>query len=122
MRTLDYLRGHRIWFVPSFSVWGESDAVELFYLGLEEIEGDKRVSFGSTTLGGRAQDVFYSDLVDFRGNRLPSVLNSPKIIIRAQSPWNGFIVNQESNSGFRIARDSAASGPILTDLFIIEMD
>lgn len=122
MRTLDYLRGHRIWFVPNFSVWGESDATELLYLAVESIDGDARVSFGAITLDGKAQDVLYSDLTDFRGNQLPSVINSPRVIIRPQSSSGAFVVNQESNSGFRIARDKTAPDAVMADLFIIEMD
>jgi hypothetical protein len=67
------------------------------------------------------QDVLFGELVDYRGNELPAEINSPRVMVRAQTPAGAFIINQESNTGVRIARDPEAAGPVPVDLLIFEM-
>jgi hypothetical protein len=121
MDTMSYLRGRRLWVVADILVWGTANAAEFHFLGVENIAGQTRVNYGSVLLGGGTQELLFADLVDFRGNHLPAAINQPKVFVRARSANQAFVMGEESASGFRIARDGAAPGPVRVDLFIYEM-
>jgi hypothetical protein len=121
MQSINYLRGRRLWVVRNFQIWGTSDATRFYYLGVENIDSTNRLMFGTTGIGGSVQDVKFSNLIDFRGNNLPASISSPKIIIRYRSTYAAFLIGDESDAGFRIARDNNAPGPVRVDLFIYEM-
>jgi len=121
MQSLTYLRGRRLWVVPDFAVWGLEHDVEVFYLGVENVESEGRMLFGASTIGGAAQQVAFADLVDWRGNHLPETIGAPRVLIRPRSAHGAFVVGEESDQGFRIARDPSAVGPIGVDLFVFEM-
>jgi hypothetical protein len=121
MQSLSYLRGRRLWVVRNFLIWGTADESRLFYLGVEDIDSTSRIMFGVNGTGGSIQDVQFLNLIDFKGNHLPPVIKSPKVIIRFRSPYSAYLIGEESNSGFRIARDNNAPGPVSVDFFIFEM-
>ncbi len=121
MHALTYLRGRRLWFVREYTVWGLADDAELLYLGLEQIDSTGRLMFGKSTIGGAAQNALFGDMVDFRGNRLPTSITSPRVVPRPRSPHAVYMIGEESDTGFRIARDPDSPGPIATDLFVFEL-
>ncbi len=121
MDTLSYLRGRRLWVVPEVLIWGKSDNAQFHFITVANIDGQPRASYCHILMGGETQEIFYSDLVDFRGNNLPASISHPKIIIQPRSSDTAFLVGAESNAGFRIARSNAASGAVKVDLFIYEM-
>ena len=119
---LSDILSHRIWFVPDVVVWGVSGFGEVAFLSLEQVGSDKTVLFGSFNVGDGSQVISFADLVDYRGNTLPATINTPRILIRSHSPDAVFIVGTESDSSFKIARDSESSEPVTVDLFILEME
>lgn len=121
MQALTYLRGHRIWFIREYNVWGLADDAELLYLGLENVDSTGRLMFGFTSVGGAAQNILFGEMIDFRGNRLPASMNSPKVIARSRSPHAVYLIGDESNTGFRVARDPGAPGPLAADFFVFEL-
>jgi len=121
MQALTYLRGRRVWFIREYTVWGLADDTDLLYLGLENVDSTGRLMFGITPIGGEVQNISFGDLVDFRGNHLPSSIHSPRVIPRSRSAHSAYLVGDESDTGFRIARDPEASGPIVTDLLVFEL-
>ena len=121
MDTLTYLKSRRMWVIRDFSVSGLASDAELYYLIAEEVDSSTRLGFGLISAGDSSQGVNFADLTDFKGNSLPSTINSPRIIAVSRSEYNAFIVGNESNSGFKIARDANAPGPIEVDLFVFEM-
>ncbi len=121
MQALTYLRGRRLWFVRDYSIWGLADDAELLYLGLENVDSAGRLMFGLSSVGGAAQNILFGEMIDFRGNHLPASINSPRVIARSRSHHAVYLIGEESNSGFRIARDPDAPGPLMTDLFIFEL-
>ncbi len=118
---LETLTARRVWFVPDFMVWGVAGPGELEYLALEQIGSEQSIYFGSATLDDGPQEVSFADLTDHRGNSLPATIHSPRIYPRSKSVDTVFIVGAESSSSFQIARDPASTGPVLTDLLIVEM-
>ena len=121
MNSLMYLRGRRMWVVRDYSVWGLKDDAEIFYLGAEVVNSVGRLMFGSSIIGGLEQNVNFSDLVDWKGNSLPETINAPRVIFRPRSKYNVFLIGDESSTGFRVARDPSATGPVTAELFIFEM-
>ena len=122
MDALNYLRGRRLWHVPDFLVWGLADEALFYYLGVERVDSNDRVMFGMSGVGDSAQDVMFSDLVDFRGNNLPDTIASPRVLVRFRSEYSAYVIGEESGAGFRVARDPFAPGPVRVDLFVYEMD
>lgn len=121
MNSICYLRGRRLWVVRSLQIFGTADEARFLYLGIEYVDTTNRVMFGTTGIGGAVQDVRFSDLIDFRGNNLPATIKSPKVLVRFRSPYVAYLIGEESDSGFRMARDNSSPGPICVDLFIYEM-
>ncbi|MCP4703142.1 MAG: hypothetical protein GY865_00910 [candidate division Zixibacteria bacterium] len=107
--------------MSNFQVYGTADEIRFMYLGVENVDSTNRIMFGTTGIGGAVQDIRYADLIDYRGNSLPETINSPKVMIRFRSSHPAYLVGEESDSGFRMARDINAPGPISVDLFIYEM-
>jgi hypothetical protein len=121
MQTLNYLKSRRLWVVRDIMIHGLASDAEFYYLAGETVDSTNRLMFGTGNIGGAAQDILFADLTDFRGNNLPVSIESPRILIRPRSPYPAYLIGEESNSGFRIARDPKAPGPINVDLFIYEM-
>jgi hypothetical protein len=119
--SLHTLTARRAWFVPNFMVWGIAAPGELEYLAVENVNGTLSIYFGMSSLDDGPQTVSYADLVDHRGNSLPAIIKSPRIFPRAKSTDTVFVVGSESNSCFQIARDPETTGPVTTDLLIVEM-
>jgi len=119
--TLDYLRGRRTWVVPNFVVWGDWSLASFFLLYTEVGETSKRVILARNNLGGLDQTVSFSDLYDFRGNKLPQMITSPKVMVMPKNEVNCFVVGPETDTGFRIAKFSGSQKTGLVDLTIMEM-
>jgi len=119
--TLDYLRGRRTWVVPNFVVWGDWSLASFLLLYTEMGETSKRVMLAKNNLGGLDQMVNFSNLYDFRGNQLPEVITSPKVIVMPKNEVNCFVVGTETDTGFRIARFSGSEKTGLVDLMVVEM-
>lgn len=121
MQSLYYLRGRKLWVIQNFLVWGTADDARFYYLGVENVDSTDRIMFGVNATGGTVQDIKYSDLIDFRANPLPATIKSPRILIRYRSTYPAFLVGEESDTGFRIARAGDAPGPVSVDFFVYEM-
>lgn len=118
---LEKVTSRRVWFVPNFVVWGLPVWKEIEFLAVEKVATDKAVFYGSLDIGDTAQQVSFSDLTDHRGNQLPSSIPSPRVLVRSKSQETAFVIGEESDASFKIARDPEASGPVTVDLVVIEM-
>lgn len=118
---LEKLKARRAWFVPGFNVWGSPSWGEIDLIMVENVGAVKSVLFDPINIGDSAQEVPYGDLTDFRGNALPATIKNPRVLIRAKSEYAAFIVGDESDQVFRVARDASITGPVKVDLFIVEM-
>ena len=121
LSTISRVTSRRIWFVPKLSVWGTPEWGEINLLMVEEIESVKSILFHGVNVGDNSQSVLYRDLIDHRGNRLPETINNARVLVRSKSDDNVFVVGEESDSGFKIARSPEATGPVSVDLIIIEL-
>ena len=119
--TLDYLRGRRTWVVPNFVVWGDWSLASFLLLYTEMGETSKRVMLIKNNLGGLDQVVNFKNLYDFRGNQLPEVIGSPKVVVLSKNEVNCFVVGTETDTGFRVAKFSGFEKTGLVDLMIVEM-
>jgi len=111
----------RVWLVPNFIIWGLPLWKEIEFLTIEKVETNKTVLYGSLDIGGTAQQVAFSDLTDHRGNQLPSNIASPCVFIRPRNQDTAFIVSEESETNFKVARDPDATGPVTVDLLVVEV-
>jgi hypothetical protein len=118
---LNILTSRRLWVVPNFVVWGLASLGDVNYLNVEQVDSIKSVEFGSASIGDTAQSVNFSTLTDRRGNALPSSIKKPVVTARSHNASQVFVIGAETNSGFKIARDAAAAGPLTVDLFITEL-
>ena len=118
--TLNYLKSNRKWLVTNLSVWGSSSAYQM-PLGLIEETSEKRLIFCLAELGGEDQIVKFSDLVDNRGNHLPTSIANPVVILIPRSDAVCYLVGRPSNVNFKIASSQSAVQPII-DLLIMEDD
>ena len=119
--TFAQLTGHRSWWVPGFSVWGEAGAESVELLA-DEIDGlSRRVQFFGFALGGEEQEVFFSNLVDHRANPLPAILDKPLVVLVPRSQTPVILLGEPSPTSFTIARTQSATDPALVDLWIVEM-
>lgn len=118
---LDRAQTRRMWFVPEFEIWGLAEWGTADYLIVERVGAESTIGYGSHSLGGDAQAVAFEDLTDHRGNSLPTTIDAARVIVRPRSSQNVFVVGNESETGFKLARDSAAAGPVTADLLIVEM-
>jgi len=111
----------RIWYVPEIYVWGSSNWGETDMIMVENTEGTRSVLYYTATLNDSAQTINYNELLDFRGNQLPDQIVNSKVFIKPKSAETCFVVGDELASGFKIARNDSASGPVKVDLLIVEM-
>lgn len=118
---LEKVKSRRVWFVPNFVVWGLPVWAEIEFLAVEKVASDKAVFYGSLDIGDTSQQAAFSDLTDHRGNQLPSTISSPRVFVRLRSQEVVFVVGEESDTTFKIARDPDASGPVTVDLLVVEM-
>ncbi len=121
LTAIKELGARRMWFVPDFMVWGTTGLGEIEFLACETVGSSSAVYFAQTDIGDSAQTVPFSNLTDHRGNHLPDTLSSPRVIPRSRESAAVFVLGQETGESFKIARDSEISGPVRTDLLIIEM-
>ncbi|MEW6411652.1 MAG: hypothetical protein AB1483_04160 [Candidatus Zixiibacteriota bacterium] len=121
LTALVNVTGRRVWFVPDVSVWGTSGWSEIEFLTVESVDSVKSVFFGSVDVGDSAQSVAFEQLTDFRGNHLPASLTNPRVFVRPRSELSAYVVGSEISSGFKIARDQSAGGPVTVDLLVVEM-
>lgn len=118
---LDRITARRIWFVPEFKVWGVPGWADLDMLLIEYSGGTLPVYFQAITLEETAQDVSFSDLIDFRGNQLPAEIKNPRVIVRPRSDTTCYVVGEEGNTRFKVAHSSDGITSVTVDLLIIEM-
>jgi hypothetical protein len=118
---LDRAQARRMWFVPEFEIWGLAEWGTADFLVVEQIGAESTIGYGSHSLGGDAQAVVFEDLIDHRGNHLPSTIDAARVIIRPRSTETAFVVGSESATGFKLARDPDAAGPVAADLLILEL-
>jgi hypothetical protein len=119
--TLAYLRGHRLWLVRDFVVWGSLAAYEFSFLVTGMEASAKRIEFLTVPLGGELQKVNYADLADFRGNNLPASLTNPKVVALAKGSVGVIVVGREDSGSFMIAKTSPEGSCGLCDLLVIEV-
>lgn len=120
--TLDYLTGNRKWLVRDFTVWGNTGTIDGAILFTESDSPSARVSFIYELSGGNPQVVEFTDLVDHRGNRLPSGIANAEILIIPKNEVGSFIVGNVGPSSFRVAKAPAAPSDAQVDLLIMEMN
>jgi len=118
---LERVKSHRLWFVPNFVVWGLPVWGEIEFLTVEKVDAGETVFYGTADIGDPSQQVAFSDLTDHRGNQLPATISSPRVLVRTKSEDGAFIIGEESDTSFKIARDPQASGPVTVDLVVVEM-
>ena len=118
---LNRLNSRRMWVVPNVVVWGLSGLGEVGYLSIEQVDSTKSVSIGSVGIDDTAQSVSFATLKDVRGNSLPATIKKPLVTARSQNESQVFVVGSETNTGFKIARDPAATGAVTVDLIITEL-
>jgi len=118
--TLDYLRGRRVWLVKNFCVWGEYSAVDLLFVHTELGQSSKRIVLDRVGLGGEVQEVSFNSLYDYKGNQLPPEINSPKVLALPKNEAFCMVI-EESNSGFKIAKETNSTENGLVDLLILEL-
>ncbi|MCJ7507325.1 MAG: hypothetical protein MUO85_01170 [candidate division Zixibacteria bacterium] len=119
--TLDYLRGKRSWLVTNFVVWGDYYSSQFLCFYTEVGESSKRIIFDQVSLGGFDQSVNFADLYDYKGNNLPSAISNPKVMVLFKNEVYCFVVGQETDFGFKIAKLSGTQASGLVDLLILEM-
>lgn len=117
---LERVLARRIWFVPDLVVWGLPSLGEQDFLIADECDGVTSVYYGTAPLGQSEQQILYSELTDHRGNRLPPVLDSPRVLVRPKSTEPTFVVGEETSKSFMIARAPEAEGPVTVDLTVVE--
>ncbi|MCK5125665.1 MAG: hypothetical protein KAR42_05375 [candidate division Zixibacteria bacterium] len=119
--TLAYLRSRRAWLVTNLAVWGADRDADISLAIVEQIASDKRLGLWRISLGGQNQQIKFSDLLDYRGNSLPTSIVRPVIVIIPKSSLGAFIKSVDGDSCFSIARKDSDSAPALVDLLIFEM-
>ena len=120
--TLDYLTGNRKWLVRDYQVWGDNGSFEGAMILTEEDAPSNRVVFINELSGGNDQVVEFADLLDHRGNRLPSTLKNAMVIIVPKNDTASFVVGTVGAHSFRIARCVDRPGNAVADLLIMEMN
>ena len=118
---LDRITAHRVWFVPDFMVSGLPNIGQIECIATEAVDATTNVMFGIVDIGDGPQEVLFSQLIDHRGNNLPVSINAPRVFPRARTEEAVFVVETESPTGFRIARDASGTSPVPVDLLVVEM-
>lgn len=114
------ITARRMWFVPRFKVWGQEGLGDLHFLTYEQYP-TASVLYSRTDIGDSAQQVRYDELIDHRGNQLPSVINSPRVMLRPRQSEAVFLVGDETSQSFKIVRDASGTSAVSVDLLVIEM-
>jgi hypothetical protein len=115
------VRAHRSWIVKNLSVWGLSRWGTIEFAAVDLIGTGKAVYYGTGDIGESVQRIHYADLVDYRGNSLPAVINAPVVMIKPRSRFGAYLIGDEGAADFVIARDEEASEAVTVDLYIVEM-
>jgi len=122
--TLDYLKSSRKWLAPNLLVYGNADSYQPVFLLTEDATA-KRIVVAANVIGGKDQQVSYSELTDVRGNAIPSEITSPVVIIIPRNEVFCYLVGRPSSTGFKIAKNESSNGSSnngLVDLMIMEVD
>lgn len=120
--TYDYLTGNRKWLVRDYVIWGDSGSLDTVILATEDGSSTNRLIVLRELCGAQAQVVEFADLVDHRGNRLPSSLSNAEIIIIPKNEVSSFVVGSVGATSFRLAKTPNSSADALVDLLIMEMN
>ncbi len=118
--ALEKITSRRCWFVQHFMVWGQIGLGEVELL-VAELSPAPMVLFGQVDIGDTAQLVRFDQLIDHRGNALPSNIKVPKVIVRPRQIEQAFVVGDETSESFKIAIDVSVTQAVATDLMVIEM-
>ncbi|MEE8576222.1 MAG: hypothetical protein V3T31_03115 [candidate division Zixibacteria bacterium] len=121
MSALEEVLARRIWSVPGFMVYGLPGVGEIGMLVAETIGSETAIHYATADITGQTQLVQFADLVDHRGNSLPATIDTPRLFIRPRSEWSAFVIGEESDESFRIARHPDAPGPVTCDLIVMEI-
>ncbi len=119
--AIDKINSRRMWSIPDFQVWGLASGNAVEFLTVECVQAESSILYGEIDIGDTAQQVAFADLADHRGNALPNEIKSARVIVRPRGAQTAFVVGTEGASGFKIARDPNAPGPVAVDLLVIEM-
>ncbi len=111
----------RAWSVANVTVWGIAGLNIVEFLSVETVDGANTILYNSLTVDEDAQEVRFTDLFDRRGNALPAEIQAPVITVQPKDEYGAFAVGAVGNESFKIARDPNAPGPVVVDLFIVEM-
>lgn len=114
------LGARRIWFVPGLRVWGSPTTFQIHFF-ITEHPDTPIIHYGTAQIGAASQSHTYAELIDSRGNHLPEEISAPRVIVRPRSEQTAFIVGQEDDRSFRIARPGAADDDTVVDLLILEL-
>ncbi len=120
--TIDYLKSNRKWLVRDYTVWGDNGTFEADMVLTEFNSGNNRVVFNHEFTGAGAQLVNFADLVDHRGNQLPSSINNAEIILISKGPIPSFILGSVGLKSFRVSKDSSQPSDAVVDFLIMEMN
>ncbi len=120
--TIDYLRSNRKWLVRDYRIWGNDGAFGADMFMTEQGTSNNRVIYSHQYSGGKPQVVNYADLLDHRGNKLPSNIQNPEVVIIQKNPVTGFIIGSVGSSSFRIAKSYREPADSIVDLLIMEMN
>ena len=120
--TLDFLTGNRKWLIRDYQVWGDSGSFDGAILITEKSAPSNRVIFMYELSGGNDQVVEFTDLIDHRGNRLPSTIKNAEVIIIPKNDGASHIIGDVGPSSFRIARRFDDPSNAIADLLIMEMN
>ena len=118
--TLTHLNSRRAWLIRDINIWGSLHAESLDAIATEVDDTQTRVVFIEFTIGGTPQDISFANLIDHRGNQLPSAIDSPVIIPIAKNAISAAIIGQPSPTSFRIAKTASVPDDAIIDLWIIE--
>ena len=121
MSALAHITAKRTWLVHDLTVWGTGTLGAIEFLLADGPTATGELYFGTADIGDSAQSVEFSQLTDHRGNQLPSTISAPHVMIRSRSTTPVYLIGRETNSGFKIARNSNAPDRATVDLIVIEM-
>ncbi len=119
--TLTYLLSHRMWLVENVVVWGSISSYIGSFLLTEDVGGERPIYLWQADIGGNVQEIAFENLVDNRGNSLPSTISRPKVVILPKSGVHVVVLGRETNASFRLAKTESGVAPGVVDLLVIEM-
>lgn len=121
MSALAPITAKRTWLVHDLTVWGTGASSGIELLLAESPTATGELYFNTAEIGNATQSIEFSQLTDHRGNPLPSTISAPHVIVRAHSTTLVHLVGRETDSGFKIARDSDSPDTVTVDVVVIEM-